>query len=588
MFKLFNRLSCACMVFLMVLPLVSCGGGGGSGSSANVSGGSGSGSSANVSGGSGTTLWITDAPPQSAYQAVFVTIVEGQANHETEGWKTFTELAIDLDLPQTINLLEFTNGLRHELGIVDLPPGHYNQMRLILSDVPSDNWVVDSNGNQIPLKVPSGGNTGIKTSGFDIASSESTDLILDFDVNKSIHAHPAGQTGTWRLRPTIRVVEINNSVEGTVEAGEDDSGALVSAQLHDPSAEDTWDEVVIVAGSFSEDDGTYFMNLPINISDTPYNIVATKEGFDPECTTLASAGSAEYTENFTLTPAVATGTLIGSMTGLVDSAELALFSIRQAHASCNMDMIEVASSSIAKTVAPDPIVYFDPITLPVGTYQVVVSGFREVTEVWEVTQVWEIQVDAGETTVLDVNFPTPSVYGIVYDGAGVPLPGATISAQEYDDSAAVAELEVTEIDDTSSDSNGVYNLYLLDDRPLNIVATMTDLEPQCGVVTELTSNINFTLNTPAVIGTVTGSVSVDGLTTDPSALFSIRQTVDCGLGDTAIEVLSFDVDEGTTSAFFTLPVGDYEVVVSAADDATLVLSIVVADGLNTDVVFPAP
>jgi hypothetical protein len=328
------------------------------------------------------------------------------------------------------------------------------------------------------------------------------------------------------------------------------------------------------------------MYLPI--TQDSFNIVATEEGFLPECQVFNAETNPDGTKivkayedfDFALTPAAATGTFIGSMTGLVDSADSADFSIRQELGPCGW--VEVGFASIAKTEAlpvyPDD--YFLPITLPVGTYQVVVSGLDEVT------QVWEIKVDAGETTVLDVNFPTPSVYGIVYDGADVPLPGATISAQEYDDSAAVAELEVTEIDNTSSDSNGAYNMYLPTDRPLNIVATMTGLEPQCQVITELTNYfIDFTLNTPALTGTVTGTVEVDGLTTDPSALFSIRQELSpCGW----IEVVSFSVDEGTTSTPFTLPVGDYVVVVTAADDATLEQSIVVEDGLNTDVVFPAP
>ena len=79
--------------------------------------------------------------------------------------------------------------------------------------------MVDSADNEIFLKVPSGGNTGIKiVGGFDIENSKSTDIILDFDAHKSVHAHPAGKSGKWILRPSIKVVETTNSVSGMVDA----------------------------------------------------------------------------------------------------------------------------------------------------------------------------------------------------------------------------------------------------------------------------------------------------------------------------------------------------------------------------------
>ena len=413
-------------------------------------------------------------------------------------------------------------------------------------------------------------------SGFDIVASGSTELVLDFDALKSVVQ--AGKSGKWLLKPTIKVIEsVTYSVEGTMDEGVDAplEGAGISAQIYDPGATDPKDEVTGVASALSDIDGNYFMYLPI-IQDS-FNIVATMGGYLPECQVLDSTGIKAYEMDFTLTQASDIGYFQGSLTGLVESAESADFSIRQELGPCGW--IEVGFASIAKTVAPDSAEYFLPITLPVGTYQVVVSGFGEVT------QVWEIQVVADETTVLDVYFPTPSVYGIVYDETD-PLEGATISAQEYDDSAAVAELEVTEIDDTSSDSNGAYYMYLPTERPLNIVATMAGLEPQCEVITELTSYfIDFTLIAPAGgTGTFTGTVEVDGLTTSDSALFSIRQRhTSCGM----IEVESIGVPEGATSSEITLPVGPYVVVVSAEGEVTLEQSINVEAATNTEVVFPA-
>ena len=587
MFKGINKLLYVLAVFLMVVPLVSC---------------SGSGSDAvGSSGGSGTVgttdnfiLGLTDAPSNN-YLNVFVTIVEVQVNQSLDDqvspW-------ITVSTPnQTFDLLALQNGVIEPLGSTILEAGKYNQMRLILTDVkPAShlyaNYVVIEGKEPIELRVlPSELKNGIKiVQGFTIEASGSTELILDFDADKSV-VQANGKKG-WHLKPTIRVLEtVTYSVSGVVVKVVDDTavplnGASVSAQIYnDSEGVDLKDKITVVGGTESnsvdveEDgvivDGFYKMYLPI--TQASFNIVATMDDYLPECQVLDSTGITGYTRNFTLTQVGDIGYFQGSLTGLVESAESADFSIRQEVGSCGM--VEVASASIAKTEAlpvyPDD--YFLPITLPVGTYQVVVSGFGEVT------QVWEIQVVAGETTVLDVQFPTPSVYGIVYDGADVPLPGATISAQDA----------VVEVDETSSDINGSYFMDLPTDRPLNIVATMAGLEPQCEVITELTSYfIDFTLTAPADgTGTLIGSVT--GLVIADSAVFSIRQDNigDCGM----VEVATVSV--GNTVAplplvYFdaiTLPDGTYEVVVSAEGDGTQVLSGVVVNGgaeTQLDVVFP--
>jgi hypothetical protein len=593
--KLLNMIKCLLAVLVMLILLVSCGGGGGGDGLSTAGGGT-----------TGTlSIGLTDAPGD--YLNVYVTIAEVQVNHEVDGWVSLT----DLNLPQTFDLLSLQNGVIAPLGdgAVALEAGHYNQMRLILTEDkpethPYANYlIIEGEEGEDPVEVklrvlPSELKNGIKiVQGFDIEVAGSTELILDFNADKSV-VQANGKKG-WHLKPTVKVLEtVTYSVSGVVEdeAAVPVNGASLTAQIYDSEAGDPKDEIVVVSGTETDSvdvegdgtivDGYYFMYLPI--TQDSFNIVATEEGFLPECQVFNAEINPDGTKvvkaykdfDFTLTPADATGTFAGSLTGLVESANSAHFSIRQAHTACGM--IEVASASIAKTedlpVYPDD--YFLPITLPVGTYQVVVSGDGEVT------QVWEIQVVADETTVLDVYFPTPSVYGIVYDETD-RLEGATISAQEYDDSAAVAELEVTEIDDTSSDSNGAYYMYLPTERPLNIVTTMAGLEPQCEVITELTSYfIDFTLITPVGgTGTFTGTVEVDGLTTSDSALFSIRQIhTSCGM----IEVESISVPEGATSSEITLPVGPYVVVVSAEGEVTLEQSINVEAATNTDVVFPAP
>ena len=359
MAKLFNRLVFAGAIFLAAFALTACGGGGGSSSGVSDSGG-------------GTTFWLTDAPPgANTYQAVYVTINEVQVNlteDEEDGWETLT----GLDLPDQIELLSLANGARVQLGIADLEPGHYNQMRLILSEEIGANYVTDGDGIDIPLKVPSGGKTGVKLgNGFDIAGDYTDIVLLDFDVNKSVHVHQAGKSGKWVLRPTVRVAAIENSVEGTIDAG-----ARVSAQVNDLDAENVKDEVVEVA-SANEENGAYFMYLPVNTTGIPYNLVATKEGFEPECQSLDSTASDEYEGfNFIFNTTATMGTLNVTIRNQpVPEIEDTFFvdlSIRQI-IDCDgtPTNVEVYSDFDSENTIGDPIP-FGSISLPEGDYEIVV------------------------------------------------------------------------------------------------------------------------------------------------------------------------------------------------------------------------
>src|SRR5450759_1820778 len=132
----------------LCLTLTSCGGGGGSAS------------------GNGTlSVSLTDATSGN-YKAVYVTIDEVQVHMSNESgidnWLT-------VSTPQkTYNLLELVNGVRQSLGLVDLSPGHYTQLRLIIGTTPDSsinilsqhhpfaNYVIDENDQYHELKIPSG------------------------------------------------------------------------------------------------------------------------------------------------------------------------------------------------------------------------------------------------------------------------------------------------------------------------------------------------------------------------------------------------------------------------------------------------
>lgn len=203
------------------------------------------------------SLSLTDAS-DNQFLAVYVTIAEiqvhqnGSAGNNDGGWITVA------NPEKTYNLLELVNGVREELGIATLETGHYSQMRLILGTQADDginilsqahpfaNYLIDSENEVHELKVPSGFQTGIKiVKGFEINANQTTELLLDFDANKSVVI--AGKSGKYLLKPVIKLLDTANFaiIQGVISemVAEGDplvllGGALVSAQLFDPNAPD--------------------------------------------------------------------------------------------------------------------------------------------------------------------------------------------------------------------------------------------------------------------------------------------------------------------------------------------------------------
>ncbi len=300
------------------------------------------------SAGTGTlSIGLTDAA-NGDYQAVYVTIAEVQVKKQGEGesegevgWETFA--AVD----KTYNLLDLMNGVIAPLGVGELEAGQYGQMRLILGELPEApeenilgeqhpfaNYLIkvgegSNEGLTEELKVPSGYQTGIKlVRGFTIVASGGTELILDFDAHRSIVK--AGNSGKWLLKPTIKVLEAN-SVSGTVVDNSETSnplgGALVSAQIFEPGAEDLKDEVIVESTTVTTDAGAYKFFLLPDI----YNIVATMDDYLPACQKVEALYYEELLDiNFILVPRDTETdiTISGTVSGLATD-EVALLSIRQ-------------------------------------------------------------------------------------------------------------------------------------------------------------------------------------------------------------------------------------------------------------------
>jgi hypothetical protein len=355
------------------------------------------------------SLSLTDASSDS-YKAVYVTIDEVQVHmkgdeDDDSNWKVVAS-------PQkTFNLLELVNGVREELGIAELAPGQYTQMRLIIGETPDDginmfsqshlfaNYVIDKNDTPYELKIPSGFQTGIKiVHGFEISANQTTELILDFNASDSVVQ--AGSKGKWLLKPTIKVIDtkeysiISGIVTDDTQNPSVIEGALVSVQIYDDSdMPDAKDKVLIQTATITDENGEY----SIFVQPGTYNLVFSKSGFTPDCAKIVAEPDSTADQDFTLFPETTQGIIvIGDViiNGATEEQHVTL-SFRQitlCEGGSVNETIEVKSLNVVANLSS----YV--VELPVGSYTLVVSTYGEDT------QVIDLDVTDTEDTILNINF----------------------------------------------------------------------------------------------------------------------------------------------------------------------------------------
>ena len=203
------------------------------------------GSSIDSSSGTGNlSLSITDAPIHDA-QTVTVNFVgavvkpeEGPAL-EFHFCKDPDSTNPDVDPPivqdgectdsgphvESIDLLQQTGGASALLlDDVEVPAGKVNWVRLVLDDEPGE--IVLSTGT-FPLTVPSGSQTGLKLNrGFMVPEDGEAKVYIDFDVRKSIVEVHSSVPPSYKLKPTLRMVEDFGAIVGEVDAALMDPGCL--------------------------------------------------------------------------------------------------------------------------------------------------------------------------------------------------------------------------------------------------------------------------------------------------------------------------------------------------------------------------
>jgi hypothetical protein len=258
------------------------------------------------------SVGLTDAATDK-YEAVYVTIDEVRVHHQDGQWETVATPG------KTYDLLQLVNGVIENLGVADVLSGKYTQMRLIIGDTPESelnkfnfqhqyaNYIIkkgDAGDQQQKLTVPSGPQTGIKlVSPFTVPEDGSTDLILDFDANRSVVK--AGKSGKWLLKPTIRVLNkasraaISGEIDSTNDA--DMNGTLVSAQKVDQGAEKETNLVQLRGATVAEgEEGSNNATYTLFTDPGEQNLVAYKDGFEPGVRLVNPSAGDTLTHNFTL------------------------------------------------------------------------------------------------------------------------------------------------------------------------------------------------------------------------------------------------------------------------------------------------
>ena len=141
-------------------------------------------------------MGLTDAPAE-ALKEIWVTIESLEFRSCEEPGKVLLPLLA----PVSFELLSYKDKVGSLLPAAKFPEGKICDLRVNVQD--DDAYVVDQEGKEFPLKVPS---SEVKLKGeFEVADGVYTALVLDFDAEKSIHQ--TGQ-GKFILHPVISIKSV--------------------------------------------------------------------------------------------------------------------------------------------------------------------------------------------------------------------------------------------------------------------------------------------------------------------------------------------------------------------------------------------
>lgn len=245
--------------------------------------------------------------PSCGYDHVYVTVDHVEVSSDGNSWTT---LPVSSSLGR-IDLLNLSNGALISLGQTPLTAGTYQQVRLVLvangSAAPWANAIVLSGtGTEIPLKTPSGQQSGYKIKGpFTVPAGSMADLVLDFNACKSIVV--AGGSGQYLLKPVVTAIAelVAGEIAGTTLAG-----SHVYAEQQSSAGP------VVVTGTVADPTTGAFMLWPLEQSSSggPVDVVIV-----PPPPASGTAGFATYIVQDVPVTAGST-TSLGTLTSLAASS----------------------------------------------------------------------------------------------------------------------------------------------------------------------------------------------------------------------------------------------------------------------------
>ncbi|MCL6589792.1 MAG: DUF4382 domain-containing protein [Firmicutes bacterium] len=203
---------------------------------------------------------LTDAPAVDNFEQVNITITEvaiaKSTDENTPDWITLS------NTPQEFDLMQLSGGALATLGVKDLAPGHYSQIRFTVFE-----GEVVVGGTTYPLQVNSG--TVKLTNAFDLVDGITTELIVDFDVAHSINKSGSGLNVQYEMTPVTRVIDkaTTGAISGTVSLNPSAPDVLITVS--------TTDGVNQIA-TLCKDDGTFLLGyLPVGT----YNLTIEATGY---------------------------------------------------------------------------------------------------------------------------------------------------------------------------------------------------------------------------------------------------------------------------------------------------------------------
>ena len=167
-------------------------------------------SSPSLSGGN-FNLRIRDTPFSDA-KAVLVTFSSVRAHRSDSDWTVVPFIGAATTRTCDLKKLETSEDV---IGSAGLPTGHYTQVRLVVQSATLffDNastgsacatTITPPAGASAPVEIPSG---EVKLNReFDLTSSSSMTMLIDFDGNQSIHLTGNGR---YMMSPVVTILSVN-------------------------------------------------------------------------------------------------------------------------------------------------------------------------------------------------------------------------------------------------------------------------------------------------------------------------------------------------------------------------------------------